>query len=411
MGIRTQMEEKIKRIPNELDRIFDFQTAGMIPPNRIVFGFGAVDQIGKEAMSLAKGKVLVISDKVLEKINVLDHVTSPLTSVGFTVETFTDVEPEPHIETAEALYDKYSGWDVSLIVGIGGGSVMDISKLIAQSIGRKRTPRQYLDRKVSPDSRGIPLILVPTTAGTGSEVSPFIVITIGDEKRFPASPYYFADMAIIDPLLNCSMPPIVTASTGIDALSHAIEAMLHKNANPFVDSFAVAGIEMVSFYLRRAVACGEDLEARYYMSMAATLSMMAYTMTGGLYAHSAAYVMSLYKPTPHGIGCGLGLPYAMRFNLPVRMDKLRRIARALGENGWMQSPIDAANLSISSVVRLIKDVGLPYTLKEYGGIKESDLEKMAEQMITIFPRPMNPRTMTKEESVKFWKDMWHGTLD
>jgi alcohol dehydrogenase class IV len=121
--------------------------------------------------------------------------------------------------------------------------------------------------------------------------------------------------------------------------------------------------------------------------------------------------MSLYKPTPHGIGCGLALPYAMRFNLPVRMDKFIRIARALGENAWMQSPIGAANLSISSVARLIKDVGLPYTLKEYGGIKESDLEKMADQMITIFPRPMNPRTMSREESVKFWRDMWGGTLD
>jgi alcohol dehydrogenase len=408
---KEKIEEKMKGVPQELLRIIDFRTPAMTPPNRLIFGFGAADQVGAEATKMVEGrKALIISDETLEKLNVIDQISSSLSLAGFSVETFARVEPEPHIETAEAIYGMCQSTGFSIIVGLGGGSVMDIAKLIAQAAGRERSPREYVERKVTPDGPGLPLIVLPTTSGTGSEVSFYLVCAVGEEKRFFFDPYYFANMAILDPLLTVSMPPLVTAGTGIDALTHAVEGMMHKNANPLGDSFGVAGIEMIGKYLRRAVADGDDLEARYYMSMGAALSMMGMMLAGGLFAHSVSYILPMYKFTPHGIGCGLGLPYLMDYNLPVVAGKLAKMAAALGEQTWMLSEIDAAKRAVQSVARLMKDTGLPVTLQEYGGLKEGDLEEMADKMITIYPRPMNPRPMGKKESIQYWRNMWDGTV-
>ena len=138
--------------------------------------------------------------------------------------------------------------------------------------------------------------------------------------------------------------------------------------------------------------------------------MMGMIMSGGLYAHSASYAISKYRPTPHGLGCAVALPYTMAFNLPVCVTKLARMAVALGEQTWMLSELDAARLAIQSIVRLNKDVGLPVTLQELGGINEGDLEDLADMMIKKWPRQMNPRPMGINESVKLWHNMWEGIL-
>jgi alcohol dehydrogenase class IV len=409
---KNELEDRMKGVPQELHRILYFNTAGMTPPNGIIFGFGAVDQLGASAAKLGKGKkAVVISDKILEKVNTVNIVVSALSSAGFSVDTFTDVEPEPHVESAEMLFSNYSGQDCSVIVGLGGGSVMDISKLTAQALASRRRPIEYLNGKVTAEAPGLPLILLPTTAGTGSEVTSWLVVSVGEQKRVLGGPYYFANMAIVDPLLNVTMPPGVTASTGIDALAHAVEAIMNKNANPMTEMFCLGAVKMIAAYLRRAVADGEDLEARYYMSMAATVSMMGLMIQSpGLYAHSVSMIVPRYKPTPHGVGCGLGLPYLMNYNLPVVTEKLARIADSMGEPTWMCSKLEAAKRAVDSVARLIKDVGLPLTLQEYGGLNESDLETMADQMITDYPRPLNPRFMGKKEAIAYWRNMWDGTL-
>jgi alcohol dehydrogenase class IV len=407
---KGELEDRMKGVPQELHRILYFNTAGMTPPNGIIFGFGAVEQLGTLATKLGKGKkAIVISDKILEKMNTVNIVVSALSSAGFSVDTFTDVEPEPHVESAEMLFSNYLEQDCSVIVGLGGGSVMDISKLTAQALAGRRRPVEYLDGKVKAEAPGLPLILLPTTAGTGSEVTSWLVVSVGEQKRVLGSPYYFANMAIVDPLLNVTMPPSVTASTGIDALTHSIEAMMNKNANPMTDMFCVGAVEMIASYLRRAVADSEDLEARYYMSMAATISMMGLMIQSpGLYAHSVSMIIPRYKPTPHGVGCGLGLPYLMNYNLPVVTEKLVRIASAMNEPTWLCSKLEAAKRAIISVAQLMKDVGLPLTLQEYGGLNETDLETMADQMIKEYPRPLNPRSMDKKEARVYWRNMWDG---
>jgi len=401
------MEADLSHLPISLERIFEFQTAGMTPPNRLIFGFNASDRLPAEAAKLAKGKLMLVSDQVLNKLGILTKIKKSLEAEGYTVREFTEVEPEPHIETVEALYGMTKLEKFDLVVGLGGGSVMDVTKLTAQVAVSGISPRDYLLRKVSPEQRGLPMILLPTTSGTGSEVSMNIVMALGKDKRFTFSPYFYPDIAIVDPMLTVSMPPRLTASTGIDALSHAIDGMMHRSANPLSDTLCLGGIEMVGRYLRRAVADGQDLEARYHMSLGATLSMMGMIMTGALYAHSVANVLPRYKSTAHGVGCGLGLPYSMAYNLPVLEGKLARMAVALGENTCTLSQRDAAERAVYAVLRLIRDVGLPATLKEYG-IEESKLEEMADIMIKEYHRPFNVRPMGREESIWFWKNMWAG---
>jgi len=299
------------------------------------------------------------------------------------------------------------------VVGLGGGSSMDIAKLTSLVATNEQKPfeliKQIVVDKKEVAKPALKKILIPTTSGTGSEVSRFFVVSVGKDKYFPGSPYAYPEIAIIDPGLTVSMPPKITASTGIDALSHAVDSMMNKLANPFYDSLAVGGIELIAKYLRRATFNGEDLEARYYMSMGATISMISMTGTGGLFSHSISYVLAMFQPTAHGIGCGVGLPYTMAFNLPVVEDKLAMIARAMGERVESLSTREAGKRAAELVYELTADVKLPVSLKEMG-FQHEDVYKMAEICLTKYPRVNNPRPMSKEECLALFEAMWEGKI-
>jgi alcohol dehydrogenase len=402
------MRPLVSDVSYDIHRVFDFTTAGMIAPNRIIFGCGAIDQIGAEAAKLGQGRVLLISDQVLEGLGALGEIEANLKKAGFEVSIFAKVEPEPPVEKADAIFEQYAEEDMKVAIGVGGGSVLDITKLMAMSLAHKIPPRQYCLGKAEPASHGLPLILAPTTSGTGSELGSYSVITVDHDKK----PFHvtYADIAIVDPKLTVSMPAHVTAFTGMDAISHAIEAIMHKAANPVGDMLCLGGIELAAANLRKAVADGENLEARYHMSMAASLGYMGMDMTGVVYAHSASYVLTKHKPTPHGLGCALALPYNMAFNIPDSSAKLARIAAAMGEQTDSLSQLQAARLAAESIYHLMEDIGLPVTLEQYGGIAESDLTAAAEMMIEKYPRPENPRPMDRSQAIRFWRNMWEGNL-
>lgn len=395
----------------DIDRVFEFRTAGMRSTNKIVFGCNSIEKIGMEASNLAKGKVLLVIDEVLGKLGIIEKIKSNLEDADFEVFSDTSVDAEPHIETAEAMYEQYLDNDISLMIGVGGGSVMDMTKFLAQCIGNKILPRNVVNGEVTPEKRGIPFILAPTTSGTGSEVSPYSVMTLpGSKKYFFQNPYLYPDISIVDPVLTLSMPPMVTAYTGMDAIAHSVEAMLNTLATPLSDILNLGAIEFAGANLRKAVVDGQNVEARYYMSLASTISMMGYTMSSAIQAHSVSYVLAKYKPTPHGLGCAIGLPYAMAYDIPVRSAKLARIAEALGESIDGLSELEAAMLAAGSVLQLMEDIGLPISLEEYGGIKEDQLEEAAHYMIKNYPRPLNPRPMGLDEAIRFWHNMWEGNL-
>jgi len=395
-------------IPPPLKREFVFQTAGILPPNGILFGFNTIKKVGEQAARLGGKQAMLVTDEIMVQLGYADLVKEALQKQGIKAEVFGKVDPEPHLETADALYEMVRKTKSDLVVGLGGGSSMDMAKLTSIVATNPQPPLDLMTKKVV-NNPALKKILIPTTSGTGSEVSMFFVASAGKEKYFMGSPYAYPEIAIIDPGLTVSMPPKITASTGIDALSHAVESVMNKLANPLYDSLAFGGIELVGKYLRRATFNGQDLEARYYMSMGATISMISMTGTGGLFAHSISYVLAMFQPTAHGIGCGVGLPYTMAFNLPVIEDKLALIARALGERVDSLSPRKAAQRAAEMVYDLTADVKMPVSLKEMG-FQHEDVYKMAEICITKYPRVNNPRPMSKEECLALFEAMWEGKL-
>lgn len=395
-------------VPTHLRGDFTFRTTGVQPPNGILFGFNTVRKVGEQAKQLGAKHAILVTDEVMEQLGNVELVKGAMENEGLTVEVFAKVDPEPHMETADALYEMVRKKEFDLVVGLGGGSSMDMAKLTSIVATNEQEPFAIMEKKVV-NRPALKKILIPTTAGTGSEVSMYLVVSKGRDKYFVGTPYAYAEIAIIDPGLTVSMPPRITASTGIDALSHAIDGLMHKLANPFSDSMGFAGTELVAKYLRRATFDGEDLEARYYMAMAATLCMMCMNATGALYSHSVSYSLAMVQPMAHGIGCGMGLPYSMAFNVPMIEEKEARIAQVMGERTESLSTRAAARRAAELVYELMADVNMPVSLKEMG-FKREDVPKMAEVCITRYPRPFNPRPMSKEQCLALFESMWEGKI-
>lgn len=393
-------------IPSHLQREFFFQTAGIHPPNGILFGFNTVNKVGELAGKLGAKKALLVTDEGIVQVGFADLVREAMEKEGLKVEVFRKVDPEPHIEAADALHEMVHKTDFDLVVGLGGGSSMDMAKLVSIVATNEETPLELMEKKVV-TRPPLKKILIPTTAGTGSEVSMFFVVSIGRDKYFMGSPYAYPEVAIIDPGLTVSLPPKITASTGIDALSHAVDSVMNKLANPFYDSFALGGIELIARYLRQATTDGQDLEARYHMAMGATLSMIAMSGTGALYSHSVTYTLAMFQPMAHGIGCGISLAHTMAFNLPAIADRLALIARAMGGRTESLSPQASGQKAVEMVHELTADVKMPLSLREVG-LNHDEIPKMAEICITRYPRPNNPRSMSREECLSLFESMWEG---
>ena len=395
-------------IPPHLQREFFFQTAGTHPPNGILFGFNTVKKVGELAGKLGGKRALLVTDEVIVRMGFADLVIAAMEKEGIKVHVFDKVEPEPHIETANDLYETVRKESSDLVVGLGGGSSLDMAKLVSLAATNKQGPFELMDKKVVTQPP-LKKILIPTTAGTGAEVSMFTVVSAGKDKYFMGTPYALPEVAIIDPGLTISLPPKITASTGIDALSHAIESLMNKLANPFYDSLALGGIELIGKYLRKAHSDGQDLEARYHMAMGATISMISMSGTGGLYSHSITYALAMFQPMAHGIGCGIALAHTMAFNLPVIENRLALIARAMGGRIESLTPREAGRSAVDAVFNLARDVEIPVSLQEIG-FKREEVPKMAEVCITRYPRANNPRPMSREDCLNLFESMWEGKV-
>jgi len=394
----------------DVNRVFEFQATGPFSPTRVVFGCNSVGRVAEEAEKYCSGNVLLITSKPHDELGVVDRIQKDLSVRGESVFIFSSVEAEPSVATAEKIYAEYIEKNISLLIGFGGGSVMDICKLMSPCFYDRHHPESVARGQVIPHSRGVPFFLIPTTSGTGSEVTPFFVVSDVNGKLLQNSPNYYPELTFVDPHVMITMPPKLTAITGMDALSHAIEGMMNLNANPFSDMLCLGAVELLGAFLRQAVDSGDDLEARFYVALASTMAQLGMVMSGATYAHSVTYIIAKYKATPHGLGCALGLPYIMSYNTEAATIKLASIAEALGGSIDTLSENEAAKLAPVLVKDLMQTIGLPVSLKEYGGITEEDLEEAGKLMIDLYPRPMNPRPMSVSESIQYWRDMYEGRL-
>ena len=385
-----------------------FHSAG-----QIVFGRNAVHQLGDIARRLRARRVLIVTDTILERAGTLERTRRPLAEAGLDVSAFTGGEPEPSMRAARACYETARSFGPDALVGLGGGSNMDLAKLAATLLAHGGTPTDYVGDDKIPGPI-FPLICVPTTAGTGSEVSAASVITDTEQqiKVGILSNYLRPPVAVVDPLLTVSCPPKVSADSGIDALTHAIEAYtavdnadfplpagersVYQGKHPMGDLVAEKAIRLIGQYLRRAVRDGGDLEARDGMALAATLAGLAFSNVGVALVHALEYPVGGAVHCSHGCGNGLLLPYVMRFNLPARQREFAEVARLLGEE-----PV--AERAIAAVEQLRADIGIPGRLRDIG-VREEQLRPFAEKAVGIrrIVR-VNPRVPSVEDAVDIYR--------
>jgi len=352
-------------------------------PAKIVTGDGSADALGAQAQALGITRVVVVTDKVLrEKTDSVSRAVASLKATGIAVEVFDDVEPDPLVGTARRSAEFARRFAPDGIIGLGGGSPLDIAKATAAILANE-APLDQMWGVGNIPKPALPMLLLPTTAGTGSEVTPNCILTDvkpdgGHMKKGIVSPHILARTAIVDPLLTVTAPPSVTAASGMDALTHAIETYVSKSAQPITLPLALEAIRLIGKYLRRAVANGSDLEARRHMANASMLAGLAFAngFLGGV--HAVAMAMGGQFNVPHGVANALMLPYVMEFNEMAATEKFARIAETLGESIEGLSEREAARRAAVAVHQLVTDVGLPHVLADVR-ISEDRIPALAEE--------------------------------
>jgi alcohol dehydrogenase len=352
-------------------------------PAKIVTGDGSAVAVGAEAQALGITRAVIVTDRVLrEKTDSVSHVVGSLQAAGIAAEVFDDVEPDPMVDTARRSAEFARTFAPDGVIGLGGGSPLDIAKATA-AILANAIPLEQMWGVGNIPKPALPMVLLPTTAGTGSEVTPNCILTDvkpdgGHMKKGIVSPYILARTAIVDPLLTVTAPPAVTAAAGMDGLTHAIETYVSRNAQPITMPLALESIRLIGKYLRPAVADGSDLKARRHMANASLLAGLAFA--NGLLgaAHAIAMAMGGQFNVAHGIANALMLPYVMEFNEMAVTEKFVRIAAALGECIDGRSEREAARRAAMAVHQLVTDVGLPHVLADVK-ISEDRIPELAEE--------------------------------
>ena len=371
----------------------------MKSPNLILAGVGAIERLGEEAGALGARKALMVTDKGVVESGIGERVQSLLEDRNIHVDVFDGVIPDPDIACAEACVEFAGKDNYDIIVGVGGGSPMDIAAVTSIMVTNGGGIYDYFGVGMV-KKPGLPSFLIPTTSGTGAEVTPNAILTDVNEKlkKGIVSPYILPRAAIVDPELTISLPPRVTAFSGMDALTHAIEAFTSVNASALTDIYAKEAIKLIAGSLRTAVARGDNLKARYDMSIGSLYAGIALANAGVTAVHALAYPLGGEYNVPHGIANGLLLPYVMEFNVQGDIPKFAEVARLMGEMVDHLNLIEQAYLSVDAVHALYRDLPVPQNLEELE-IPEDAVPDMAEAAMKI-TRLMdnNPRRMTTEDA-------------
>jgi len=392
-------------------------------PRRIIFATGATEQfLGTEAIRLGGEKIIVVTDKGVKKAGMADTVTELLKKEKLDVTVYDEIAAEPTAQSVRAAVKHGREGKFDIVVGVGGGAVLDIAKLVAVCLTNPDEVMTYVnpaeDKTKLPAK---PKILIPTTSGTGSEVSNYSVVIEGLYKTWAASSNLLADVAIVDPMNVVSCPPKQTAGSAMDALSHNVEALIDREANPISDAQALEATKLIFKYARRAFHAGDDLEARWNMSAAAMLGGMviAYPWIGGpaILGHCIAEALGPRWGMPHGASCGVVLPYILEFNVASSAcaEKLAYVAnQVLGDEVHSLSPRQAAFAFISAIKTLMEDMELPTSLKQWM-VPTNELDEFAEYLVKdrqhVYGLPrFNPRKLTIENTKELMHRLYEGKL-
>jgi alcohol dehydrogenase class IV len=390
------------------------QPFALFNAGRVIAGAGSVRRLPELAAELHARRVLIVSDKGVAAAGLVDPVKQSLVQAGLSVHVVDNTPPEPDVRDTEAVLaaaremwsgpagrgERGEGGGADLVVGIGGGSAMDVAKIVAVLLAHP-TPTlvEMLKHKAAVPARGVPTVMVPTTAGTGSEATPNSIILVPEDelKIGIVSPLLMPDAVILDPLLTLPLPAHVTASTGMDALTHAIECYCSKKNNPFSDLYGLEAIRLIARSLRRAHANGRDVEARADMLLGAFYGGVCIATSSTTAVHALAYPLGGKYRIPHGLSNAILLPFVMAFNLPGSESRFAARARAMGLDVDGRSDGAAGEAFIEALYALNRDLGIQSTLRDKG-VADGDLDGLVEGAAKVTRLlDNNPRAMSKAD--------------
>ncbi|EGA88391.1 alcohol dehydrogenase [Planococcus donghaensis MPA1U2] len=386
--------------------------------NKITFvpisytGWNSLEHLVSEVERLNASNILIVTDPLLEELGMTNKIIEPLQAQGWKTSVYTEVVPEPPLEVGEKLVAFTREHKFDLVIGLGGGSALDLAKLAGVLATHEGKVADYLNLTGSRSltHKGIPKILIPTTSGTGSEVTNISVLSLESSKDVVTHDYLLPDVAIVDPALTTSLPPKVTAATGIDALTHAIEAYVSKNANPVTDALALQAIRLISGSIRTAVADGENKEARMDMSYGSYLAGLSFFNAGVAGVHALAYPLGGQFHISHGESNAVLLPYVMGYIRQSCEKRMKDILEAMGFSSNQLSQEEASLKCIEELKKLVADVGIPLSLKEFG-IQEDVLDSLADDGIKqkrILAR--SPMPLEREDIFAIYQAAYKGEV-
>jgi alcohol dehydrogenase len=365
-------------------------------PTAIEFGWGSLARLPELVNSVGGRRALVVGDPGVVKAGLVDRVLAALGG-SVPVTTFTDVESDPDARSVDAGVQLARAKECDVIIGIGGGSAMDVAKVIGVMLTNPGNIRDYngMGKIGQP---GAPVIAIPTTSGTGSELTIWSVLSDKEKKtKFGVgSVLNCARIALLDPELTMSLPPAITAATGIDALTHALESYVNTATQPISEAMSEQSMTLIARSLRLAVAQPGNKEARADMLLASTIAAMAFNSTRLGLAHAFAMPLGSRFHIPHGLANAIMLPPVMRFNLPGSLAKFARIAQIFGENTAGLSQREAAERSVVAIEQLQQDIGITQKLGDFG-MTEADLQDVATEALLSGNVAVNPRKPTLDD--------------
>ena len=372
---------------------------------RIHTGMGCLANLADEIIRMSPKKILVITDPVVKKAGPFDRLEAVLEKTALGFEVFEGIDIEPTLETLEGCLKSVGHGKFDAVIGLGGGSSIDIAKITAAILTNGGPYQNYMGIEKIPKP-GLPMVMIPTTAGTGAEATPNALVIDKKErvKKSFVSSYLIPDVAIVDPELTTSLPQNVTAATGMDALTHCLESFISLRATPVTELFSLEGIRCIFRSLREAYTNGGNTEARYAMTLGSLYGGMALTNAGTVAVHALAYPIGGRFGVSHGISNAIMLPYVMKFNCLSSLSKFKRIAEAMGEDVFGLSQREAAFKAVDAIFQLAEDVKIPLHLKDLS-IPESVIPEMAaDAMKWTRLLVSNPRQMTLEEVAAIYRE-------
>ncbi len=378
-------------------------------PTRIAFGIGSISSLAKTVQDFQGSNVFLVVDPGLVKAGIVSQITAPLDAAAIPYIIYDNVDPEPGLKLADKGYKLAKAKGCDCVIGAGGGSAMDVAKAIAILLTNGGKAADYLGLdKIA--KAGVPKIMVPTSAGTGAEVTftaVFINEKTGSKGGMNGAPLY-PEAAILDPALTLSLPPMVTAFTGIDALTHALEAYTSTQAHLISEMYSLEAIDLISRNLPIAYANGANLKARSAMLMGSLLGGKALATAGVGLVHAMAYPMGGMFGIAHGLANAVLLPYVVEYNLIGNLEKFAILAGVLGKNTDEMTTREAAERCVEALFELNADVGIPATLEDLD-IPVEQLPEMARIALTV-TRPVenNPRRPSLDDVINIYQMAYDG---